>query len=838
VRTQLSLLVLFIVVCSLAGALPGATAADVAPPTSNAGPNQTVNEDAVVVFNGSGSTDDVGIVNYTWALPAGLGAPRPVANFSTPGYFAALFDPVRPLLYLLEPANVTVVNLTTSVVDRTFPLDHPATSRLSFGIAPGGTYLAVGIPIGERGYYYFGPYQSYVATFDLVAQQKIGEFFVDEDVAQTLATTDGHVIIAGGSGQWSSLRMLSATNGTELPQRGTIWQYSSIALHPSETRLYSVDDAGLSPPGVHRFDFSPATGFTGEFYWPYHGTYPGTPLWVSEGLILTGDGYLLASRDNASDDMRSVGRLPLQLSLAALDPSLSLIAAASGGYLAFYEMTNLALVGSRQLANVLALRISGADILVDIGGDVVAIGAPITFRYGVSVIFVFPEPGDYSATLTVWDAAGNHASDTANITVRDITPPVANAGLDRSVVQGSSVDLNASGSTDNVGILQFSWSFVDAGSQTLDGVVVSYVFAHVGTFLITLTTIDAASNSDTDTVAITVARDTIPPLVSAGPDRVVYRGALVTFDGSRSHDNLEIASYTWTFTDGASQTLRGAQPSYRFVNLGTFVVTLTVLDTESNAGTDTLTITVQELTLVEYHRPIGLRLGIPSGWYVTFDAGIENLSSIDLMAIDPSGASIRVTSRSYRVEQTDSFLLAAAGSALADLHYQYGSVTVVREPTIVETAGARAAVFEVNLTGFHSRLVWAVFANAGYGQLIYVIGSADSASGESYIAVFDAVIQSARLVSPPEPPSMIVILVAFLGLTLGALLGSVLWLTYRGRRRLRTESATVPPSVAAPVAPAIAPPAMSPVRPRFCVSCGLPLEATARFCGRCGFRIG
>lgn len=69
--THCGLFVFFLVVCLLGGALRGVTAADVTPPTANAGPNQTVNEDAMVVFNGSGSTDDVGIVNYTWALPAG-----------------------------------------------------------------------------------------------------------------------------------------------------------------------------------------------------------------------------------------------------------------------------------------------------------------------------------------------------------------------------------------------------------------------------------------------------------------------------------------------------------------------------------------------------------------------------------------------------------------------------------------------------------------------------------------------------------------------------------------------------------------------------------------------
>src|SRR5439155_953333 len=103
-------------------------------------------------------------------------------------------------------------------------------------VAPRGAYMAVGIPFGERGYYFFGPFQGYVATFDLVTQTKVGEFFIDEDVYRTLVTDDGYAIVAGGSGQWSALHMMNARNGTVSPRTATIWQYSSIALHPSESR--------------------------------------------------------------------------------------------------------------------------------------------------------------------------------------------------------------------------------------------------------------------------------------------------------------------------------------------------------------------------------------------------------------------------------------------------------------------------------------------------------------------------------------------------------------------------------------------------------------------------
>jgi len=818
---------------------------DGTPPIANAGPDQTVNEDTPVAFDGSGSTDNVGIVNYTWALPAAVGPARPVVNLSIGGS-AAAFDPVRPLLYLLGSRNVSVVNLTTGLVDRVFPIDHVATYPMSLTVAPRGAYMAVGIPFGERGYYFFGPFQSYVATFDLVTQTKIGEFFIDEDVYRTLVTDDGYAIVAGGSGQWSALHMMNAKDGTVSPQTATIWQYSSIALHPSETRLYSLEDDGLYPPSVHRFDFAPGLGFTGGYDWPYFGTYPGTPLWVSRDLILTGGGYLLTSRDNASEDMQSAGRLPGGFGAAVFDSSLGLIAVSTGNGVAFYDMTNFAFLGSQGfLGYAVALRFHGSELLVLEGPGVVAINVPRVFQYGVTTSDVFPDPGTYSVTLSVRDAAGNSGSDTASVTVLDVTPPVAHAGPDQSVNEGAFVTLDGSASTDNVGITQYSWSFVDGVSQTLYGTIVSYQFQHVGTFVVTLYVTDGALWG-TDNVTITVNRDRVPPVANAGPDRVAYKGGLVTFDGSQSSDNLGIASLNWTFFDGSTQVLYGTRPSYRFMNVGTYVITLTATDVESNTATDTLTVSVRDLSLVGQERPAGFRIGIPVGWDVTFDSYAPGIGPADLVATDRAigGATVAVSSRFTQVQDTDDYRLATARSMIVSLQNQDGYLIIIKEPEIVSMPRARAAVFEVSLSGAHLWQTWAVFVSVGYQRILFVVGSADSDSFEAYRPVFDAAIASAEVLRPPEPAqTMGVVLVAVLGLTIGPLVGILAWLSYRARR------APVPRPVgeisAAPVATEMRGAASEETRaapsattwPRFCPRCGLPSAPQGTFCGRCGFKL-
>src|SRR3989442_4851454 len=90
--------------------------------------------------------------------------------------------------------------------------------------------------------------------------------------------------------------------------------------------------------------------------------------------------------------------------------------------------------------------------------------------------------------------------------------------------------------------------------------------------------------------------DSVPPVANAGPDFVGNEDTTVSFDGSRSTDNVGIASFTWTFMDGSMQSLSLITASYVFPTPGTYVVTLTVRDADGNVGTDSLTVTVRDVT--------------------------------------------------------------------------------------------------------------------------------------------------------------------------------------------------------------------------------------------------
>jgi len=86
----------------------------------------------------------------------------------------------------------------------------------------------------------------------------------------------------------------------------------------------------------------------------------------------------------------------------------------------------------------------------------------------------------------------------------DETKPVADAGPDQLVVNGTTVTFDGSGSTDNLGIANHTWTFTDNNTQVLTGVNANYTFYNVGNFSVTLNVSDYSGNWDTDKMWVNV----------------------------------------------------------------------------------------------------------------------------------------------------------------------------------------------------------------------------------------------------------------------------------------------------------------------------------------------
>lgn len=93
----------------------------------------------------------------------------------------------------------------------------------------------------------------------------------------------------------------------------------------------------------------------------------------------------------------------------------------------------------------------------------------------------------------------------------DTQSPVAEAGQNQTVSKDTSVTFDASGCSDNVGIVSYKWDFGDGSTGT--GIFTTHVYTDYGSYVVTLTVWDAAGNSNTDEMTVNVEEATMPPTV-------------------------------------------------------------------------------------------------------------------------------------------------------------------------------------------------------------------------------------------------------------------------------------------------------------------------------------
>jgi PKD repeat protein len=169
-------------------------------------------------------------------------------------------------------------------------------------------------------------------------------------------------------------------------------------------------------------------------------------------------------------------------------------------------------------------------------------------------------------------------------------PPVARFTLS-CVAATRRCTFNGNGSTDDVGIVSYAWTFGDGTTGT--GATAAHVYAAAGAYPVTLTVTDGGGLTGSITKTATIAGGTNQPPVAAWSVSCQPAPAhICTMDGRASTDaDGTIVGYKWT--NAAGTTLSTASNFTRnFGRSGTLTWTLTVTDNGGKTGKLTKTFSV------------------------------------------------------------------------------------------------------------------------------------------------------------------------------------------------------------------------------------------------------
>ena len=181
--------------------------------------------------------------------------------------------------------------------------------------------------------------------------------------------------------------------------------------------------------------------------------------------------------------------------------------------------------------------------------------------------------------------------------------PLANAGNNQIAQVGSTVSLNAIGSSNPTGLgtLAYRWEFAsrpaDSSSilQNSDSVMPRFKLDKAGTYVVKLT---VDNGTATDTASVVVSTVQTAPVADPGANQTAAVGSTVILNGSNSSDvNGKLLSYAWQLIQqpkGSTAKLAGSDgvlSSFVVDQPGTYLAQLTVSDGSMQSAPATVIVT-------------------------------------------------------------------------------------------------------------------------------------------------------------------------------------------------------------------------------------------------------
>ncbi|MBU2490462.1 MAG: PKD domain-containing protein, partial [Proteobacteria bacterium] len=586
-------------------------------PVADPGGPYSVNEESAVggmwtaFFDGSGSTDDLGIARYEWDFGDGGTATtwygKDRNEFFCAGTELYGYDVVDAGLRVLATQNATfirVVNLETgaevgsttlnkyqewtagSPGDNTpfkVEADKPVVAMLTDGAAhasfiPSLDAGAVGHEFIFRMYKGSG-FHVYAVEDAVVRFYNTGGTLVEERglaageyYSQGLADNVYHVRSTGriamqstGSNSYTAVPSVTGDGAGRLfyaaTYAGTTGCFAVFAYEDADVTVYDLDT------GAQLYTQNLSAGG----HWYQNGVGTRRMRFVSTGDmgVWAGDTESGTTIEQMGDDISvAAGRQGMDFHLHGLKSGFVLFAP--------HAATVVNVDGLVETLNADEYRIfaggswnhvtADKPVIIQTLGEANTFNDLGTYLGGTGdVRNRYAATGDYTLTLTVYDQAGQSDSASTTVTVGDSDPPVAAPGGPYSANESNasagtySVALDAGASTDDFAIYRILWDFddsngVDWNAPNGTGAAVTAAYSQPGVYTATVRVIDNALQATDQTVLVTVSANDPPVADAGGPydlgEEVAKRGEfLVTLDGSGSTDDFGIYRYEWDLGD-------------------------------------------------------------------------------------------------------------------------------------------------------------------------------------------------------------------------------------------------------------------------------------------------
>jgi PKD repeat protein len=280
-----------------------------------------------------------------------------------------------------------------------------------------------------------------------------------------------------------------------------------------------------------------------------------------------------------------------------------------------------------------------------------------------------------------------------------ITEPItANAGPDRTVDEGDGVSFNAI-VIDPSGAATYTiqWDFGDSGTAA-GSLTPTHVYADNGTYTVSLIITEEGASPVTD--LLTVVVNNVAPVVSAGgANQTVEQNEVVSFSGTYSDQgSADTHTILWNFGDG--QTASGIlTPTHVYADAGVYTVSLTVSDDDGAFGTDSITVTVNEVIELTQMGPFVFEPGLNLFAIPPFDSFYNDSDELITMDAQTMLAAIGA-STIYRFDPALQDWVEAAADYVLELGTGYFILLESNDPVEVTFNGTlvTAPILPDNLT--------------------------------------------------------------------------------------------------------------------------------------------